>query len=590
MMNLTGNVRDTDQYELPVIKDHSSAKYDVYPTHKIGDKLIHQGYEPLARELASHNIIKIDGYGGIRFEDLKEQLHAAFEKIDIQPVWVNVESALKEEGKIDELISPFLGGDDPVFGKVSTLELIDFFEKEKLKELAGTTSAQPVIFYGIGAGLVSLEGANVYFEISKNEIQFRSRARSILNLGASETENPRDMYKRFYFVDWPVLNKYKKSLLQKVDYFVDGQRTVDITWTKGDAWRESIKTIVKGPIRVRPWFSPGVWGGNWIKEHIDGLPSDVVNYAWSFELIVPENGVILESSQYLLEFSFDFLMYHSGEEILGEDFNTYQYEFPIRFDFLDTVEGGNLSIQCHPQKEYMKKHFGESITQEETYYILDKKDDARVYLGFQEGVTPAQFKEALESSVAENKKLEITDFVQVFDSQKHGLYLIPPGTIHSSGKNNLVLEISSTPYIYTFKMYDWLRLDLDGKPRPLNIERGMDNLVFERSGSRVEEELICKPVDIETNQDWSLEHLPTHSKHLYDVHRYTINTSVKVSASGKAQVLSLVEGNAIEISTIEGKSIIYQYAETFLIPAAVKEYTIKNLGTNPVKVLKAYIK
>ena len=86
--------------------------------------------------------------------------------------------------------------------------------------------------------------------------------------------------------------------------------------------------------------------------------------------------------------------------------------------------------------------------------------------------------------------------------------------------------------IFTFKMYDWLRLDLNGKPRPLNVQRGMDNLYFERKGERVAKELVCHPEVLEKNEHYTLEHLPTHEKHFYDVHRYTVEDAVEVELPG----------------------------------------------------------
>tara|TARA_R110002049_G_scaffold307720_2_gene509199 strand:+ start:22318 stop:24093 length:1776 start_codon:yes stop_codon:yes gene_type:complete len=584
------NLRETTQYELPLLKTNSVDGYDIYPTHKIEDNLIKIGYDSLAEELKGHKCIKIDGYIGVIFEEIKEKLTASFKKNNIKPLWVNIGKAFKEESVIDNMILPFLGGDDPVFGKVTSLDLIDFFDKDKLNNLIEEKSDSMTIYYGTGASLIPLEASKtIYFEISKNEIQFRSRAGSVRNLGATKPNDPKMMYKRFYFVDWIVLNKHKNSIKSHIDYMVDGQRTEDISWINGNEWRNSIYSLLKSPIRVRPWFEPGVWGGQWIKNKIKGLQEDVVNYAWSFELILPENGVILESSKAMLEFSFDFLMFISGESILGNDFETYGYQFPIRFDFLDTYDGGNLSIQCHPQLSYIQEHFGENITQEETYYILDATDDADVYLGFQEGIDSNEFEKALSKSIEEEKEVEITKYVQRFKASKHDFYLIPPGTIHSAGEGNLVLEISSTPYIFTFKMYDWLRPGLDGKPRPLNLDRGMENVVFEYSGKRVEEELISKPSLIESNKDFEFYHLPTHEKHLYDVHRYTLRTSVVIEMNNKAHVLSLVEGNKIKIIA-NGKSTIYNYAESILIPACVGKYTVENLTQKPVMFVKAFIK
>ena len=582
-------IRKTQQYELPVKKENKASGYDVYPTHNIGSGLIFEGYESLARELSNSSHIKIDGYVGVLFEDVKQQLNVAFQKIGIQPKWVNVNDALLSEEEVNQKVEPFLGGDDPVFGKLTHLQLIDFFNSDHLKALASENTVEPVIYYGVGASLVPVSGVNVYFEISKNEIQFRSRAGTVQNLGASNATDPKVMYKRFYFVDWVVLNKHKQRMKNEIDLLVDGQRSGDITWIKGSDWRKTLSRIVEEPIRVRPWFEPGAWGGTWIKDKIEGLEKDVVNYAWSFELIVPENGVIIESSGLMLEYSFDFLMFMAGQKMLGSDYEQYGFEFPIRFDFLDTFDGGNLSVQCHPRLDYMKANFGENLTQEETYYILDCQNDAKVYLGFQEGVTPSVFQEALESSQKNKEEIKIEEYVQVFDAQKHDLYLIPPGTIHASGTDNLVLEISSTPYIYTFKMYDWLRLDLDGNPRPMNIQRGMENLVFERSGKSVKEELISKPYLLDKSENWELYHLPTHKDHLYDVHRYVIQSEVTINTENKAHVLSLVEGDQIRVTT-KHSSKVFKYAETFVIPAATNEYVIENLSPNPALVVKAFIK
>lgn len=583
-------IRKTDQFELPVSKENQDVSgYDVYPVHPIGTGKIFRGYETLAEALRKEPCIKLDGYVGIIFQDVKEKLNDHFATLGVDPVWVDVSEAWLPSQDIERLVIPYLGGDDPIFGKLSPLQLSDLFDKDKFNNLLRVDSSKLTIYYGSGASLVPVSGKVVFFDISKNEIQFRARAGSVSNLGRQVGDDPKVMYKRFFFVDWPILNRHVNSIKDKIDFYVDGQRSTDITWTYGQTWRESISLVTTRPIRVRPWFEPGAWGGTWIKDNIDGIETDVVNYAWSFELIVPENGVILESSGLMLETTFDSLMFEAGKNILGVDATRFGHLFPIRFDFLDTFNGGNLSVQCHPTVDYIQKTFGETITQEETYYILDCQDNALVYLGFQDGTTPEKFRNALEESQAKSVPIEIEKYVQAFPANKHDLFLIPPGTIHASGTGNMVLEISSTPYIYTFKMYDWLRVDLDGKPRPLNIDRGMDNLVFDRAGEKVKQELISRPIQLEANADYELYHLPTHQQHLYDVHRYKINKEVSVQTNNKVHVLSLVEGDEIEI-IVNGETFTYHYAETIVIPAAARQYTIRNKGERLSIVVKAFIK
>lgn len=584
-------LRKTTQYLLPVEKREQAEGYDLYPLHDLGEGKIFCDCRSLARRLAGARQVMIDGYVGVRFDLFARQLGDALAELGIHPVWWSTKAMMKPAAEIDELIAPYLGGDDPLFGFRTPLTLSDLFDEEKLNALQPDPDAGMNILLGEGAALAGWEGPLVYVDIPKNEIQFRARAASIVNLGADVPDAPKKMYKRFYFVDWVILNRHKKAILPRIDVMVDGQREDTVTWAEGADIRAGLEYLSHNGFRVRPWFEPGAWGGQWIREHIEALPHDVPNYAWSFELIVPENGVIFGSSGRMLEVSFDMLMFEAGERVVGSAcYADYGDEFPIRMDYLDNFDGGNLSIQCHPQREYIRKNFGEVLTQEETYYILDTRPGAEVYLGFKQGVDPAAFEQALTESFHNGTELDVPKYINAEPSARHKLFLIPPGTLHSSGRNNLVLEISTTPYIFTFKMYDWLALDLDGKPRPLNIRRAMENLCFDRQGEKVARELVSHPVLLEKGDDWELWHLPTHRNHSYDVHRYKVGSSVEVQTEGKCHVLNLVEGETAEIRTEGGMSFPLHYAETFVVSAAAGSYRIVSTSGREIMVVKAFMK
>ena len=583
--------RKTKQFLAPVKhKPVSEGAYDIYPCFHIGSGKIKQGIVSILDEFSNHSKIIIDGYVGIFWEILAEQLFKEFVKRNIHANFFNVKSAMKTEDSIAEMINPYMDDSESIFGKKTDLELIDFFDKDKLNKIIPEEYAEVNILYGCGAALAGWDGYIVYAELPKNELQFRMRAGSTGNLGSAYIGDAKYKYKRFYFVDWVVLNKHKRKLLRQINYLIDAQRPNEPLSIYGDDLRAALKTMSHNFFRVRPWFEPGAWGGSWIKNNIKGLALEVPNYAWSFELIIPENGLMLESDDKLLEISFDFLMYQEYEAVLGKAAEQFGVEFPIRFDFLDTFDGGNLSVQCHPRPEYIKDEFGENFTQDETYYILDTKDQAKVFLGFKEGIEPEQFKKDLQQSFEKSIPINIDKYVQSHSVNKHDLLLIPNGTIHGSGINNLVLEISSTPYIFTFKMYDWLRMDLDGKPRPINIDHAFNNLYFDRKGKGIEKDFFSKPEIIATGKDWKIVHLKTHQEHFYDVERVEFNSSVKINTDNRCHVCNLVQGESIILKTKNGISQHFNYSETFVIPASAESYTIVNNGISEAWVVRAFIK
>ncbi len=585
--------RKTTQYLMPQrihAEELASDTYNIYPTYSLGKGNIHNGYKTLAAWIADHKAVVIDGYVGVFWDVVKTGLQQNLDAMGLKVSWIETADHLKEVQEVDRLVEPFMGTYESVWGTRCTLKLADLYNIDSLQQQVPDDNADITIILGTAAALAGWDAPLLYIDMPKNELQFRMRAGSITNLGADKVFEPFYMYKRFYFVDWVLLNEHKRSILPSVAVMADGQWPDSINWMLGETLRSGLDQLSHSPVRVRPWFEPGAWGGQWIKSNIKGVNPDAVNYAWSFELIVPENGLVFESDGWLLEVSFDTLMFGHAKEMLGRHAAVFGEEFPIRFDFLDTVKGGNLSIQCHPSLNYIQKHFGERITQDETYYILDCEPGAQVYLGFQETIDPEEFRKALETSQAQEQALVIEDYVQAHAAKKHDLFLIPNQTIHSAGAGNLVLEISATPYIFTFKMYDWLRLDLEGNPRPINIDHAFNNLDLTRKGEKVKDELISKQVVISQDNGATVVHLPTHEQHFYDVHRLEFDRQVVVNCEDSCHVLMVVEGRSVTVTTAEGAKQNFAYAETFVIPAACGSYTLTNDDEEPVKVIKAFLK
>ncbi|HZW38005.1 MAG TPA: class I mannose-6-phosphate isomerase [Ignavibacteriaceae bacterium] len=584
------------------MKTFPKGLFDIFPKFPISNGSIEKGYDELANIISKEmpnglRVLLVDGYHGVNWSEFISGLDNSLSKYKITPDYISISNVYASEIEINKKIEDFLGGDDPIFGMHFPMSLEYLFDPKRLLDLRieasirrGKKAGDITIIYGCGSSLVELYDKLWYIDVPKDYLQERARNAEIKNLGSDKNVSFGSFYKRSYFVEWPALNRIKRQILPYLDRFVDLQNPAEPTSINGNDFREALKELSSTPFRLRPWFYPGPWGGKFMQGHM-GLDPEAPNFAWSFEMIVPENGVIIEKNDIPLEFSFDCIMFMYNRNMLGENAaNQFKYEWPVRFDYLDTIDGGNLSVQVHPRPDYIRKEFGETYTQDETYYICTAKPNSKVYLGLTEDCNPEEFKIALEDAIATGKELDIEKFVNHEPSKPHDLFLIPNGTVHCSGEGNLVLEISATPYIFTFKIYDYMRRDLEGNLRPINIERGFKNIRFERRKSWVQENLVAKPKVISSGKGWQEVVLYDKPYTFYNINRIEFADEYVMNTNGLAYSTNLVQGEQVEIISENGRVTKLSYLETMLIPAATGELRIINKGKIPVMMVMVYIK
>ncbi len=256
--------RKTTQHLLPPHKSETKG-YDLYPAFSLTNNSLLKGYASLTKTLSLHPIIILDGFVGVMWDNFRTHLNTAFEKLELTTHWTPIDTALKNKIEIEVLTNPFMGHDDPIFGKRFTGNLVDFFDKQKLESLQPNPNTTINILYGTGAALAHWKGFLVYLDLPKNELQFRARANLPSNLGLSTALPPKTAYKRSYFIDWPALNQHKATLLPNLDLVVDSQNPDCPTFIDGSTLREGLKQMSKNYFRARPWFEPGAGVGNGLK-------------------------------------------------------------------------------------------------------------------------------------------------------------------------------------------------------------------------------------------------------------------------------------------------------------------------------------
>lgn len=213
-------------------------------------------------------------------------------------------------------------------------------------------------------------------------------------------------------------------------------------------------------------------------------------------------------------------------------------------------------------------------------YLLDARPGASVYLGLKDGVDPAAMLRDLQLAQTEGRPFPAEAYANQFPARKHDHFLIPAGTVHCSGAEAMVLEISATPYIFTFKLWDWNRLGLDGKPRPIHLKHGAANIQWDATTDWTRHNLVNRIEPLGSGDGWREERTGLHEREFIETRRHWFTKTVPHDTRGGVHVLNLIEGEeAVVGSPVHAfEPFVIHYAETFIVPAAVGAYTIRPYG------------
>ena len=536
-------------------------------------------------------------------------LGLGFEAIDANA------ATLKSGKEIDAIIDPLLIWDtkiDPtlLYGKVykgGYQGLMDEVRTEAFKKAvpASRQAGKISVVYGYGSlipELRELYDVKVFFDLTPMKSMLRIRRGEYSNLGKERPGIINRTIRRCYYCDFECAVRNRHELWENnvPDWYVLDNDPQNLQLMPFGTFSDICAQLVKYPFRAKPCYLEGVWGGSYMKK-LRNLPDEMRNAAWVFDFIPMEVSVVVEAGDEKLDINYCSFVHKEGVNLMGEDcVKKFEGYFPIRFNWDDSYHStGNMSIQCHSGGEYNVKNYNEFGRQDESYYVVVTGHDAKTFIGFRDDADIPQFFRDIEAADTEHKPCDYMKYVS-YEESKPGLQvMLPAGTIHSSGRNQVILEIGSlTIGSYTYKMYDYLRLDFDGKQRPIHTRLGEENVRQDRRYSVIHdlespEYIVQKPRLAASGEGWEEYILGENPQVYFSLRRLEFEKKCEQDTGGKLfHVLTLVDGDAVRVRSVRHPERYFdlQFMDIVCVPADMGRYVIENLGREPVMVHKTCLR
>lgn len=227
--------------------------------------------------------------------------------------------------------------------------------------------------------------------------------------------------------------------------------------------------LFTAPLRFQPIYQARVWGGRRLETFFGRqLPEPGTPYGESWEVSDrPEAQSVVAGGAENAGLTLHELWMHHRQPVFGADSIKIGSErFPLLMKILDATD--DLSIQVHPPGEVAAVLGGEPKT--EMWFIAHADPGSRIYVGLRPGVSREAFEEALHTGT-------VADLVQVIEPKAGDCLFLPSGRLHAIGKGLVIFEIQQNSDT-TYRVFDWNRPGLDGKPRPLHLPESLASIDF----------------------------------------------------------------------------------------------------------------
>jgi len=551
--------------------------------------------------------VAFDGWYGVDWHLVIDRMQRAFSKTPVKLTFTNINSVFLSEERIAKYKKAFLS-DDPSFGMVNTDGCIeDLMDQDAVQHLrsvlknSGSDVRKRVhIVYGCGSAVPVLSDTYdiiFYFDTTKQSVLWKMWGGELFPFGA---DNPKQDYwwKEYYYCDFYLLNEQKHFALKQMDYYVQAVEVEELNIIPREAFDGILSTLVQYPTKNVKYAQPGPWGAYRFRDTRWDIP-ELSNNAWNAAVSPNELAVTIDiGREKMLKMPAENLMQYPKEFVGPYIHKTYPRLIPFYiwiddgyFPEPQPAERTSMPIHNHPSTDYVKRHFREPMGRYETYYIAEAYEGANTWMGFKDDADLEEWERRCRESEKTGEPIENwKDFVANWETNVGDLFIIPPGTSHGHGGNQMVVEMDTVPSVagteYSFIGYNYLshgwddeKKSMTARPMNLQLEHYFDNEKWRRE-SWVKEHLRVRPGVVKWTKEYAIDRYDSLPEMPFEIERIHFLKKAQYSTEGRfLHMVVLTAGEKVRIQSKKNPEYgcDIEWLQGAAIPACFGDYEYINL-------------